>query len=269
MSTIEIYYFSGTGNTLHVARELKNRLPEIVLIPIVSSLKNNELKTNGKVVGILFPIQAHTFPEIVKNFLQKIDLSSASYVFALSSRLCATKVFRSINRLVKRQNRTLDASFAVNTPVNYIPVFAVPTEDEVEEIEAKLQNQLDEISAVISKKETSHEKTGFLVFLLANTLLRVSNFLITKTNFFGLQKSFYADENCIGCGTCEKICLSNKIQLVDNKPVWKSDVDCFYCFACISYCPVQAIQAKGKRTKKKGRYHHPNIKPSDIMEQKK
>jgi flavodoxin len=37
MSTA-IYYFSGTGNSLHVARELQQRLPESRLIPIVRLL---------------------------------------------------------------------------------------------------------------------------------------------------------------------------------------------------------------------------------------
>ena len=35
MST-EIYYFSGTGNSLHVAKELQKRMPETKLIPILS-----------------------------------------------------------------------------------------------------------------------------------------------------------------------------------------------------------------------------------------
>ena len=35
MST-EIYCFSGTGNSLHVARQLQKRLPAAKLIPILS-----------------------------------------------------------------------------------------------------------------------------------------------------------------------------------------------------------------------------------------
>ena len=55
MST-EIYYFSGTGNSLHVARELQKRIPETNLIPIVSLLNNNVIETNGETVGFVFPI---------------------------------------------------------------------------------------------------------------------------------------------------------------------------------------------------------------------
>ena len=82
-----------------------------------------------------------------------------------------------------------------------------------------------------------------------------------------MEKKFYADSKCTGCGVCEQICLSKKIEIVDNKPTWKKDLPCFFCFACISYCPEQAIQI-GKRTLNRGRYHNPKISVRDIMEQK-
>jgi len=47
MST-EIYYFSGTGNSLHVAKELQKRLPETNLIPIVSLLNKDVIKPTQK-----------------------------------------------------------------------------------------------------------------------------------------------------------------------------------------------------------------------------
>ncbi|HQE93577.1 MAG TPA: hypothetical protein PLH19_12095 [Anaerolineae bacterium] len=47
MST-QIYYFSGTGNSLHVARELEKRLPETSLVPIISVLKDEHIAENRK-----------------------------------------------------------------------------------------------------------------------------------------------------------------------------------------------------------------------------
>jgi flavodoxin len=54
MST-EIYYFSGTGNSLHVAKELQKRLPGSKLIPIVSFLDNDVVIIKGETVGFVFP----------------------------------------------------------------------------------------------------------------------------------------------------------------------------------------------------------------------
>ncbi|MBD3213156.1 MAG: ferredoxin [Candidatus Lokiarchaeota archaeon] len=263
-----IYYFSGTGNSLHVARELKKRLPNARLIPIVGALKSKKTKINADTVGIVFPIHAHTFPWVVEKFLNTCDLSSASYLFGFATRECADNVFSDMDKILMNRQTQLTASFAVETPVNFIPVFAVPTEEEILQIENRLQEKLDIIAKLIRNKISYHEETGALVSVLANTFLRVSQFVFQKTGYFGLQRAYYANEKCIGCGTCEKICLSNKISLVNKKPIWKQNIPCLYCFACISYCPTEAIQAKRLRTTKKGRYHHPDIKATEISKQK-
>jgi len=43
------------------------------------------------------------------------------------------------------------------------------------------------------------------------------------------------------CGTCEKVCLSKKIKMINKKPVWQKNVKCFYCYACINYCSMQSV----------------------------
>jgi len=58
-----------------------------------------------------------------------------------------------------------------------------------------------------------------------------------------------------------------------NRPVWKEEVKCFACFACINFCPQKAIQIISKYpiksfTKTNGRYHHYAINYKDIAEQK-
>ncbi len=54
MSTA-IYYFSGTGNSLHVARELQKRIPDSRLIPIVHLLRQERVKTTDETAGLIFP----------------------------------------------------------------------------------------------------------------------------------------------------------------------------------------------------------------------
>lgn len=82
----EIYYFSGTGNSLHVARELHKRIPGSDLIPILSLLNNDTIKTNGDTIGFVFPVYFLTIPMPVSDFLHKLDLTSARYIFAIGTR---------------------------------------------------------------------------------------------------------------------------------------------------------------------------------------
>ena len=71
MST-EIYYFSGTGNSLYVARELQKRIPDSIIIPMVSLLNKKVIPTQGEAVGFVFPVHALTIPIAVKKFIRKI-----------------------------------------------------------------------------------------------------------------------------------------------------------------------------------------------------
>ena len=86
MSKVEIYYFSGTGNSLHVAKELEKRIPEANLIPIASLLNKDVIETNGETVWFVFPIYLKAIPVPVKKFIKKLDLKSAKYIFALATR---------------------------------------------------------------------------------------------------------------------------------------------------------------------------------------
>ncbi|PKN06196.1 MAG: 4Fe-4S ferredoxin, partial [Deltaproteobacteria bacterium HGW-Deltaproteobacteria-7] len=77
-----------------------------------------------------------------------------------------------------------------------------------------------------------------------------------------MDKSFLADEKCNSCGICEKICPARNIRIVSGKPVWQHR--CEQCFACIQWCPEEAIQY-GKNTITKKRYHHPDISLKDML----
>jgi hypothetical protein len=75
MSEVKIYCFSGTGNPLHVTKELQKRIPETSLIRIVSLLNKDITETDVETVGFVFPIHGMTVPIPVKKFITKLDLN--------------------------------------------------------------------------------------------------------------------------------------------------------------------------------------------------
>ena len=77
--------------------------------------------------------------------------------------------------------------------------------------------------------------------------------------------TFISDEKCDGCGICMRICPMDNIEIIDNRPSWSDH--CVMCFACLQWCPKESIQA-GSITINMKRYHHPDVKISDIMKQK-
>jgi len=85
MST-DIYYFSGTGNSLFVAKELQKRISESNIIPIASLMKKTTVDSFADVIGFVFPVHALTIPIVVRIFIQKLNINNAKYIFAIATR---------------------------------------------------------------------------------------------------------------------------------------------------------------------------------------
>lgn len=85
MST-EIYYFSGTGNSLVVAREIAAKTNgKLVSIPNV--MRKESIAPEAEVIGIVFPVFYATndcgIPLVVGSFVSKLENLGAKYVFAV------------------------------------------------------------------------------------------------------------------------------------------------------------------------------------------
>ena len=278
----EIYYFSGSGNSLHVAKELQKRLSSVKLIPVACLLDEKIIKTHAEIVGFVFPIHGVTIPVPVKNIIKKLDLSSSKYLFALATRGGTIhNAFEVIDKILGRKCRRLDSYFSITmfSSDPKLKDWEPPTTKEIEEIEIKVQNQLNSIQKNILTKQISREKdsegisfsnSALINFLLEKLILFAMKYLV---EFKGLNNYFYTDEKCIGCGTCEKVCPSKKVKMINKKPAWQNNVKCHFCYACLHYCPKQAIQIKTtwymkSYTQKKGRYPHPYATVDEIANQK-
>ncbi len=216
MST-EIYYFSGTGNSLYVARELQKRIPDSSLIPIVSLLHKDVIQTNGESVGIVFPVHALTIPIAVKKFLEKTDMKSAEYIFAITTRGGTIfRGFKKVDTLLKKKNKRLASHFILNMYLNDPKGkhYKSPTEAEISKLGSVVQERLDSIQRIIVNKEITRENdTEYLIDFPHN---RLFNYLLERLVLLGMTVAEYtrgvnyfcSDARCTGCGICEKVCLS-------------------------------------------------------------
>jgi ferredoxin len=269
----EIYYFSGTGNSLHVAKELQKRIPETKLIPIVSLLNKDVIETNGETVGFVFPVLFLAIPVPVKNIIKKLYLKSTKYVFAIATRMGTPhSAFTDIEKILNKKGKSLDSHLTLNMAGNDPKYdYKAPTKREIAALESVVRNRLDSIKKIILNKEKYKEKdtniTDPVPSLLVKLIPFINIFIRPFAEIIGFKSHYYADLKCTGCGTCEKVCLSKKIKLLNGKPVWQKSVKCFYCYACINYCPKESVQIKSW-TEKNGRYSHPYATENDIAGQK-
>lgn len=265
MHTTIVYYFSGTGNSLFVAKEIQKRIPNTDLLPITSLLKQDKIIPQADRVGIVFPIYMATAPIPIRTFIYKLDIKPTQYIFAVATRIGTThSAFKTIDKILKQNNKQLNAYLSLNMASND-PKFKykVPTQEEINTLEISVHKELDAFANILLQNQNSRlADTNYLTKLPFQGLLTV----LTKLSERSKDK-LYADNKCNGCGICERVCLSKKIKMINNKPNWNDKIKCFKCAACINYCPVQATQIKSF-TEQNGRYFHPYATIEDIEAQK-
>ena len=81
-------------------------------------------------------------------------------------------------------------------------------------------------------------------------------------NIEALDAGFTAGGNCTGCGLCERMCPVKNIRMDSGKPQWLHH--CEHCVACISWCPVRAIEYADK-TKTRRLYRNPRITVDELI----
>src|SRR5512133_881627 len=118
--TGQIYYFSGTGNSLAVARGLAEQL-EARLIAIPTVMDRETITPEADVVGLVFPVYHGGLPLIVKRFIERLSSLQEKYLFAVctygDSPGLALEYTR--DQLASRGGK-LSAGFGVHLPYNYI-----------------------------------------------------------------------------------------------------------------------------------------------------
>jgi ferredoxin len=256
-----IFYYTGTGNSLWVARTLAEVLGDTELISIAAW---NIVKKNidSDVIGFVFPVHMWGMPARIIRFINEIELAQPKYVFAIAvnaGQVANTLV--QLKNILKRKNISLSSGFDVPLVSNYIPWGGPGPKEKWDSVFGAARNKILGIAACIKSKEQRFMEKGSPWLNPLLTLLYKMSFNRVPT----MDKQFWADDKCNQCGICSKLCPSENITMQEEKPVWGHR--CEQCFACLQWCPKEAIQY-GKRTVKFGRYHHPEIQLKDILQQR-
>ena len=313
----EIYYFSGTGNSLAVARDIAGKIGgRLVSIPSImkvseaapSIMDSEYITTGADVMGVVFPVYHKSIPLILKRFIEKMENLDEKYIFGVCTYGDTPGLaIRHLRELLESRGGQLAAGFGVHMPYNYVtPSFQykgkrsgtfvlkdffssftlreVPIEKQ-QALLAGAQKKIEHIAAFVSaRKSGTFEITSDVLTRLADTLhlqetlgksvwLKVAG-VDERTDLPFLEsrqlmdRAFQVDEKCNGCGICSRVCPVGNIRMVDDagephrRPVWQHR--CEQCFACLQWCPQEAIQF-GSKTSGGKRYHHPDVKLADMF----
>lgn len=230
-----IFYFTGTGNCLYVARQLANDNTELLSIPQL--MKQKELNFEADEIGLVYPIYGHMPPYMVRQFLKKAKLK-ADYTFAIltfGARKCnAVEILDGITRKADYRFSYISTLMMVD---NWLPNFdmneQVKMDKHIPENLAVIKNDINSqkhwMQSVSQEERDQH--TGFMAY----TGLDPEVGFLKRS-----EKYFVVTDRCIGCGVCTDVCPRGNYSLTSNGV--KTGGDCEFCFACIQNCPQKAIK---------------------------
>jgi flavodoxin/ferredoxin len=242
-----IYYFSGTGNSLVVARDIAEKSHgELVSVPSV--MDKEIITTDADVIGIVFPVYYQSIPCIIKRFVSILKDLDNKYIFGICTYGDSPSLaVKQLDDLLKLHGGKLAAGFAVNMPYNYLtPSFGVRgffksftlreiSKEKQQELFTSWKKKLESIDEIIrTRKEGIFETRSEPLESLIDTLhlkdmlqkalwLRIAGyegkaplpFLESKQL---MDYGFRCDETCNGCKICSRICPVMDIKMVDGKP---------------------------------------------------
>lgn len=230
-----VLYFTGTGNCLHVARQLAKDDTELLSIPQLMKQKKFEIEADE--IGLVYPIYGHMPPYMVREFIQKAKLKAA-YKFAIltyGARKCdAVEIWDGISR---KADNAFDYIHTLIMVDNWLPNFDM---NEQILIDKHIPENLQKITADLAARKCWHEPVteeeremhrGFMAYTGLNP---ETGFLMKS------EKYFTVTDACIGCGACVSVCPRGNYELTSRGV--KMQGDCEFCFACIQNCPQKAIR---------------------------
>ena len=257
----ELYYFSGTGNSLVVARDIAKKIDgKLISIPVV--MDKETIKTDADVLGIVTPTYYMRVPGIVERFIGKLTNLESKYVFTIVTvGGIAGGILDRLSEAISLRGGSLAAGFVVRMPANYIHAADAPPLFLQKNMFGKWEKKADKIADYVLKRMSGRtEKFNPLMTLLFSRSIE-KQYLRGDSNP-DIDKNFWTDDKCNGCSICVKVCPVSNIEMVEDRPVWQHH--CEKCLSCIQWYPEEAIQFKNVTLKRK-RYHHPYVKLSDML----
>lgn len=248
-----IYWFSGTGNSLQVARLISEGV-HLEMKSMCEGQPGEQELVRDRQLGFVFPVYGWRMPNVVSRFLENLPVCPPGYdgyVFAVLT--CGDDIGRA-DRLVRKalvgKGWPVWAIFSVQMRNTYVclPGFDVDSKEVVERKRAWLDGDMFEelVSAIRSFMPSLADDVHPGAFPNLKTYVLGPLFHRWLTH----PKHFKVSDSCSGCGRCAQVCpLHNITQDADSRPVW--DTHCAHCLACYHVCPHHAI-GYGPFTRGKG-----------------
>lgn len=236
---IDLYFFSGTGNTYLIAKEIKAVFDQKGYnVTLYRLEKSNPIEINmNHTIGIGVTAAFFSTYPLVWNFIKNLPPADGTPLFFFDS---LGGFAGGLNGPVKK----------VVTQKGYTPIgaedFVMPSnfsnkpmnQEELTEKLRKNKTKAFNFVCALIKGNASWPTTPILGPLLYQFNMSIQPPVRMRSKF----RISCDQQKCIKCGLCAKACSTNNIQMQEYPQF--SD-QCEFCMRCFAYCPGKAISFKG------------------------
>lgn len=256
-----IFYVSGTGNSLYVAKNIAESLG-ICRVEGITGYLENPYSLEDEVLGIVCPVHCMGLPNVVREFLEKATMLPR-YIFAVATMgAMSGQTLGQIKEILAKRELHLAYGAHIALPDNSI-VFPTP-QTKRDSMFKSFSSDIGLISRNI-KEEYDNSPKLKRNFLWKNGGTAIGWWILKK--FKNVDKLHCNIDDCIGCGICVRICPTRNIALnEDKKPTF--DKKCISCFGCMHWCPKNAISLGTLKPDSKTKYTNPFVNANELSEQK-
>ncbi len=240
LNTIDIYCFSGTGNSLLAVKKMREVFLEngieVNIYPIEKA--NPQTVNLENMLGLAFPVACFSTYPLVWDFVKALPPASKTKIFMLATMGgFAGGVVYPLKRVLQKKGYQVSGAMEIQMPSNFMIKKVNKTEDQ-KTIEKGLIKARHYAIELMNGRAYWGGWPGWsqLIHLVMNRKNQWRDFrklcplVIDKTK-------------CNRCGICIKICPVNNIEMKEYPEYLQK---CQVCMRCVAFCPTQAITMCGK-----------------------
>lgn len=248
-----VFYFTGTGNSLYIAKQI-----EETPISIPQAMRQEQLDYTADIIGVVAPVYGHEVPPMVKEFLEKGTFHTNYFYMILTYGNRHGGAAELAKKLCDACGISVQYINVIMMADNWLPGFDM---DEQKKIDKKVEENMDKILSDLAKRKhmisevTDTDRAAHQQFLERMSQMPADAW----------QHLLRVTEGCVGCGICERVCPSSSIHIADGKAVHIPG-NCQTCLACAHACPQKAIQLTIPEVNSAARYRNEHISLREIME---